>query len=332
MSLGLIDFKVGKNSDYYFSGYIWDTCVLGQDTLIQLGDTVITVIGKMNVAGEVKWFDKVKLKPTATRPALQFHLALTDDSLTFATNCGHSFWLHDKYFNVGAQVEVLLGQYSPQGDLLYSLLTDNNDGISVYNIIQNRCKDVYISGMFKGETHFGADTLLPRQQSAQDGYLACAERYASREFSLGADTILRNVDVLELQIPQGFQGYLWSNGQTGHSIQISGEELVAGYPNTFWAMLSDANCITRDTINIYKAGTELVTWPNPTSGVFFLGVFPGYKSVEIINTEGQRIFNVTITGASQQNQAIDLAGFANGVYTLKVNTTSGALLKKIIKI
>jgi hypothetical protein len=186
--------------------------------------------------------------------------------------------------------------------------------------------------MFKGETHFGPDTLLPRQQFAQDGYLACAERYASREFSLGADTILRNADVLELEIPQGFQSYLWSNGQTGHSIQISGEELVAGYPNTFWAMLSDANCIIRDTINLYKAGTELVTWPNPTSDVFYLGVFPGYESVEIINMEGQRIFNVTITGSSQQNQAIDLAGFANGVYTLKVNTTAGALLKKIIKI
>ena len=332
ISLGLSDLKVGKNSDYYFSGYCWDTCVLGQDTLIQLGDTVISVIGKMNVAGEVEWFDKVKLKPETYRPALQFHLALTDDSLTFATNCGYSFWLNNQYINVGMGPEVLLGQYSPEGELLNTLLTDNNGGITVDHLIQNPCKDLFISGMFKGETHFGEDTLVPRQQFTQDGYLAAVERYASREFSLGADTILRNADVMELEMPQGFQSYLWSNGQTSHSIHISGEELVPGYPNTFWARLSDANCITRDTINIYKASTELVTWPNPTSGVFYLGVFPGYESLEIFNTEGQRVFIASITGASQQNQAIDLAGFDNGVYTLKVNTTAGTLLKKIIKI
>ena len=226
----------------------------------------------------------------------------------------------------------MLGQYSPQGDLLYSLLTDNNDGISVYNIIQNPCKDIYISGLFKGETHFGPDTLLPRQQFAQDGYMARAERYASREFKLGADTILRNGDVLELQIPQGFQNYLWSTGQTTNSIQISGDDLASGYANIFWGLLSDANCFIRDTIILYKSGSDLVTWPNPTSGVFYMGIFPGYQSLEIFNTNGQSVFTTSITVSGQQNQAINLNGFANGVYTLKVNTMDGPLLKKIIKI
>ncbi len=329
LSLNFIDLKIDAKGDRYFSCFAYDTCYFGQDTIIQTGDTVVTMIGKMNSLSQPYWFDFLKVKTETNRPALLFRLALTGDSLTFATTCGYSFTLHGKNFNVGTLTDVLVGQYSPDGDLLYTFLTDNKDGISVDHIIQDDCKDLFISGMFKGETHFGKDTLIPRQQYAQDGYLACIERYSSRKFHLGRDTILRSGDEINLMIQEGYQHYLWSTGVTTNTIQISGNSIEPGL-HTIWAKVMDANCLISDTINIVIINNELIIYPNPTAGMFYLDVFSDYNSIKIFNYQGQLVYESTLTQKQQSTVQIDIGRFSGGMYTIQVQTQNGMLLKKIV--
>lgn len=73
---------------------------------------------------------------------------------------------------------------------------------------------------------------------------------------------------------------------------------------------------------------QVAVYPNPTSGLFTVQI-PNDLTIDrvtLVDVAGKQ-FMVNVNG----DNSIDIAEFANGVYTLNVQTTEGILVKRIIK-
>ena len=74
--------------------------------------------------------------------------------------------------------------------------------------------------------------------------------------------------------------------------------------------------------------TELIVYPNPTSGILNLTLENNTKSdVRLFNMLGQQLLNTTFEGNEKQ---LDLTNFGQGIYLLQVATDGKITTKKII--
>ncbi len=92
-----------------------------------------------------------------------------------------------------------------------------------------------------------------------------------------------------------------------------------------------------DTSNFFVNTEELILnhtvqiHPNPSNGLFnihFEKEIMTEWQLSILDTKGAIIMENTFRG---QQQSIDLGGFPNGIFIIKINTPDGLILKKLIK-
>jgi hypothetical protein len=77
-----------------------------------------------------------------------------------------------------------------------------------------------------------------------------------------------------------------------------------------------------------KSNTELTIYPNPATGVFnlsFAEEIESVKSVQVFNALGEKVY--TFTGYQSQ---IDLSDKEDGVYFIKLQTSSKVITRKIV--
>jgi len=109
----------------------------------------------------------------------------------------------------------------------------------------------------------------------------------------------------------------------GHTITVTEEE-------TFFPEL---NYKFREPIVIPPArpeGTELIVYPNPSEGVFYVVTPIDPVSASLSDLSGKIIRSYEAADI-QELMTIDLSDFNKGVYILKVNTTDESYLSKLIK-
>ena len=81
--------------------------------------------------------------------------------------------------------------------------------------------------------------------------------------------------------------------------------------------------------------SSISVYPNPNTGMFRLSgsiASKGGITIDVVNLLGERIA-VVFEGVSNPslNQDVDISNFANGVYFVRVVSTEGTVLKKVIK-
>jgi hypothetical protein len=85
-------------------------------------------------------------------------------------------------------------------------------------------------------------------------------------------------------------------------------------------------------INKITETDELKIYPNPSDNYITIGptgnLIKEKSEIEIYNHTGQNIFNITTKITSV---TIDISGFANGMYFIKIKNKNGVSVKKIIK-
>lgn len=129
--------------------------------------------------------------------------------------------------------------------------------------------------------------------------------------------------------------YQWVDCDNGDA-PITGEtnqSFTATSNGNYACMIDNGNCnakTTCETINITfsnidkKDNLKLTIYPNPTQNTLNIVSNDDIVNYEIISNLG----NVVYTGTEAQ---ISVAGFANGIYYLKLNTENSVSVKKFIK-
>ena len=86
--------------------------------------------------------------------------------------------------------------------------------------------------------------------------------------------------------------------------------------------ISVSNCYPFSTLmtSYFNWENEIKVYPNPTNGQIVINGQVDVQSVEIYNVLGELI-----------NNKADLSGFSSGLYFLKIKTSQGTTIRKIIK-
>lgn len=94
--------------------------------------------------------------------------------------------------------------------------------------------------------------------------------------------------------------------------------------NKYWLILDDMKVSGTGALGINDVDqTSVNVYPNPTTGRFHITA-EGFENVEVYDVTGRNVMNT-------DQSVIDLSAFANGVYTLRVNTVMGSSMQKIVK-
>ncbi|MEZ5082252.1 MAG: T9SS type A sorting domain-containing protein [Bacteroidales bacterium] len=72
-------------------------------------------------------------------------------------------------------------------------------------------------------------------------------------------------------------------------------------------------------------------FPNPSSGTFYLTISEQMPDgvVRIYNNQGSELRTIPFTG-SEKNMTIDMDGFTEGIYFVRIEIPQGSVVKKLI--
>lgn len=167
---------------------------------------------------------------------------------------------------------------------------------------------------------------------------------ASPVVNLGEDTTLCVNHSFVLNATPGYSSYLWSNGATTPNITITGSDYSVSSINNFEVTVTDAQgCTTVETIAVTVDActgipetrvNDISVYPNPTNGEFNL-VFgedlAGNAIIRIVDLTGKVLLNkeYTVTHTSQ-TESFNVSGLTSGLYFIKVETSMGTNIQKLI--
>ncbi len=124
----------------------------------------------------------------------------------------------------------------------------------------------------------------------------------------------------------GMLSYQWQDFSTNQTFTASGM-------GTYSCTITDANgCVSQDAIFVEScSGIEETTaayvqvYPNPTSGILYITKsFDGASTIEVCDMTGKLLFT---TSANE----LDLSGFEDGVYLIRVDAGEKSAVYRVIK-
>lgn len=162
--------------------------------------------------------------------------------------------------------------------------------------------------------------------------------------TLANDTTICLSHQLSIVAEPGFATYTWSNGVTGNSILVNAQE--QGINTTAYALtVTNANgCEGTASISVTVeacagigesgANAGINIFPNPNNGEFTLQIanaIHGNALITIANTTGEVIYTrkIQIKG-DLHSENISLANSGSGIYLLKVETSNGTTIQKLV--
>jgi len=142
--------------------------------------------------------------------------------------------------------------------------------------------------------------------------------------------------------PQG--DYLWhrlyasSNEAIGEHIELCSDGgFAVGGSIGNWSgeqacfIKTDANGhISGPGIFENNATDKLKLYPNPASGLVYLETDPDYQSIEIFDPSGRSVFKRNLSGQKENVETLDLNGFLQGVYLVRVYSTGAVCTEKLV--
>ena len=125
----------------------------------------------------------------------------------------------------------------------------------------------------------------------------------------------------------GAHSYLWSTGDTTASIVVSPDQAT-----TYTVTGYRGGCSGQATIHLGvgisqhpTSNIQLTVYPNPTNGILHV-VCPDARRISVVNIMGQ-----TLLTQDSKLSTLNLEFLPEGVYFLKVETSEGVAVKKILK-
>lgn len=167
---------------------------------------------------------------------------------------------------------------------------------------------------------------------------------SSPVFSLGNDTTICVYNKVTIGTGTGFSSYSWSNGATTPSIEVTGESIGIGNQAGFTLTVTDAEgCTSEETILLsadacagLPEGTlagSISIYPNPNTGEFHVAfgeTITGQATLKIFSASGKELYAKSVNVDNSQTEDINVTHLNRGVYFIKVETTKGAMVQKLV--
>lgn len=152
---------------------------------------------------------------------------------------------------------------------------------------------------------------------------------------LGADMEIRPDVTVILSTPNDYRTYIWSEGDNTPTLKLKGSDLEMGANEITLSTYTDDLCESADTLIITvndQASIKetnpaaLEVFPNPVSDI--LNVKTSGSSInglKLLSSNGQVIMNLPDQGS------FHVESLPSGTYYLEANSSSGRIVKKILK-
>jgi uncharacterized protein (TIGR02145 family) len=165
------------------------------------------------------------------------------------------------------------------------------------------------------------------------------------EFSLGKDTTLDWQEEVSFEFETPYLRYEWNTGTTSPKVELQGIELGSG-KHTIWLMVTDTNnCTNTDTLEItvlyptivpaIESDRNVMVYPNPGSGKYTVRLknHEGEKITYILTDQsGNMLMMKEIRNVKIDHEiSLDISGFSNGIYLIKISGNNLLYFDKIIK-
>lgn len=163
---------------------------------------------------------------------------------------------------------------------------------------------------------------------------------------LGDDSTICHNHYITLSVDDGYENYLWSTGDTTHSISLYGDDLGANATHTIWVTVTDSmGCTSSDTILItvddctgiheFTSQGEINIYPNPNKGEFNMeiqGIADKTVNVCVFNANGQKVICEEMERNFQNGyfHTFDLTNQPKGVYLIRVSGNTTLKTERII--
>ena len=147
----------------------------------------------------------------------------------------------------------------------------------------------------------------------------------------------QEIAIINMMHQDGYT-YVWSNGEAG---EMAGIVVSPTTATTYSVTVSNQPCTStaQDNITIMITGIEdyeqsgVTLYPNPTSSIVNVEFEMGNEQwrdvkIQVFDMYGKRLRMVPVEASTTQ---VDLSMFADGVYTLRIETPTGILTRKIVK-
>ncbi len=236
-----LNIKVNAEGEWFISGSVWDTLIIGQDTTIVPEDEYYGFIGKFNQQLEPLWYHII---PKADDQYLGIMYILeSNDNLLFALNCNNEIDLSDTIINAGDKMTTIIGEFDELGNLKYASAIETTNEIRTVTFTLDNCNNPVISGSLKGTAVFGNITINSASYNTQDGFIAKFNRSEQESVYIGPDTTA--CGEFTIYGPDEYQYYKVNDivsEQNGITVYETG--------TYYFACAGQDGCWLYDTINI----------------------------------------------------------------------------------
>lgn len=130
---------------------------------------------------------------------------------------------------------------------------------------------------------------------------------------------------IPIPIPTSHEYEWWTNGQKEPILRITTNELL-GNETVTAIEYRDIDRHLDAGINELEIAMDI--FPNPAQNELFIATLQPMKSIEVINSSGERVLSVEANGTKE---TIQLSGLASGAYQVIVKSESGLGIKSFIK-
>lgn len=161
--------------------------------------------------------------------------------------------------------------------------------------------------------------------------------YELPQVELGIIIDIASDDTLVLDAAAGFQSYLWNNGSTNQTLTIyAADSLTGSY--VYSVTVYEANgCYNSDEVIVNISNQNSVSsalmdsftmYPNPAKEIVRINLPMASGQLNLTNISGEIVLEQIVESESAELNIKDLSP---GIYFLKVQTSDGIFVKKLIK-
>lgn len=299
------NFKVDKNDNLLFTGFIRDTVFFGNDTIVVPPNKSQSIIAKINNQFEPIWYHVIDR-------SVFIKTILDDENLIFMFNARSNLQIADTLINLGFYDKIIIGEFNTDGGLIEIITTENSNHASSFEIIRDNCNDLLLAGKYRGTIVFNQDTLASQHGTDKDSFFAKLSRTEPLLLNLGNDTsACRDLTIIA---PEGFEYYYWNDSL------INENWLTVSESGTYHlACATEKGCWVFDTIHVnIHPGFEINLGPDTTIRIYDtikLSVPDHFESY--LWSDGTTSSELTIMGAD----------YGIGTYPVWVQVTDGPCLE-----